>query len=759
MDARSRATGRSGRTLLRAALLVLAGTMAAAYGRIFLGPEPAPRLVMAAGLAVTIGLVFERRHIAISVAASALGLLTVIGLFVFPSTTWYGLPTGGTLGSLVSALGNLGQRAVEETSPAPAVPALFSASLIAVWSAAYSAHALAARAASPVLGLIPPAALLGFANVVAEDGARLAYVIVFLLAALTVLFAAGLLQLGAWGPMLSQRSVTTFRVATGPPGRLARRLGVGATLVAVALPGLLPGFGDPAALDLDGGGGDRVAISPLVDIRPNLLRDPPLELFTVEADAPSYWRLQGLDEYSGRVWRSSDPEAARGVEVDGEALLDRPHTTRTGRSVSQRFELTGLGGKLIPAAYPAVEIAAPGLTLRHDAGRGVLLAPDGLPESYEYAVRSDVLVPTPEQLDRPFDFGAEELARYRSLPEDTPPQISAVAEELTAGVTSGFRKALAIQNYLRGFVYDVEVAVRHDFDDIIQFLRLGRGYCQQFAATMAVLLRALGYPARVAVGFVAGAPSDEGSFTVTTEDAHAWVEMFFPGYGWLPFEPTPGRSNPNARYLTPDPSFTDFPGGEDAPLETGLANPDLAHTRQRQLGPGSPPGGIAVADTVRQLEALGGRQDGPAAGEEPEGSFPTLLVVVLALLAAIPIAVLLVKWWRRRRLLAGAGSARELVLAAYDVLADRAEDVGLHRRTEETPHEYRDRLRATVRFSDGDLERLTALVGTAAYAPRTLEDADARDAIRAARAVGGDLRRHVGRRRAMIGALRPFPRD
>ncbi|HEX6208924.1 MAG TPA: DUF3488 domain-containing protein, partial [Actinomycetota bacterium] len=376
MDTGNRTTDRSGHALLTAALILLAGVTGAAFGRVFEGGRPAARLVLAAAAAVALAALLERRHLALSVATAAAAALVTIGLLVFPATTWFGLPTPSTLDALGRALGNLGRRAVEEAAPAPAIPALFAPSIIAVWAAAYGAHALAARAASPILALVPPAGLIGFANVVAEDGARPAYAAAFLVAALAVVYTSGMRQLDLWGPVLPRRSLSAARLAAGPSGRLARRLGLAATAVAVLLPGLLPGFGADAVLDLDGGSGGRVAISPLVDIRPNLMRDEPLELFTIEADRPAYWRLQALDEYTGRFWRPGDPRGDPAAVPGGQGLLPQP--PGEGPALTQHVRVTRLGGRYLPAAHTPVEVAAVGLDLRHDAERGSLIVPGSL---------------------------------------------------------------------------------------------------------------------------------------------------------------------------------------------------------------------------------------------------------------------------------------------------------------------------------------------------------------------------------------------
>ena len=740
MDARDRTSDRSGRALLTAALLLLAGTTGAAFGRVFDGSAPAARLVLAAAAAVLLAAVLERRHLALSVAASAAAALFVIGLVVFPATTWFGLPTPSTLEAIGRALGNLGRRAIEEAAPAPAVPALFAPSLIAVWSAAYAAHALAARAASPILALVPSAGLIGFANVVAEDGARPAYAAVFLLAALAVLYTSGMRQLDLWGPVLPRRSLSAARLAAGPSGRLARRLGVAVTAVAVFLPGLLPGFGADAILDIQGSSGARVAISPLVDIRPNLIRENALELFTVQADRQAYWRLQALDEYTGRYWRPGDPRGERAAPVVADrSLLPRP--PGDGPTLTQHIRVTRLGGRYLPAAQTPVEIATTGLELRHDLDRGSLIVPASLTGAFEYDVVSELFSPSPEDLDRDFDFSSVD-PRYLSLPADTPDAILDKTLEITEGAQTPYRRALAIQNFLRNFTYDLEAPPGHGSDDLLNFLQTRRGYCEQFAGTMAVMLRALGYPARVAIGFTPGTPDDEGVFHVTTDEAHAWVEMFFPTYGWLPFEPTPTRNNPTAPHLTaPVGSLPGGAQGVDAVVGGGLArerSPQLGHVERRHGG--------------------GGRAATLEAEQQPMPLWQRVALGALLVLLAIA-AIPAWKWASRRRRLRRATTPREAILAAFDVLEERAADVGLDRRPEETPREYEARLRSTITLRNGDLERLTGLVTRAAYGTEAVDAGEARLATDALRVLTGDLRRHAGRGRALVGAVRPAQRD
>ena len=732
-----------GRALLTAGLLVLAGTTGAAFGRVFQEQAPSARLVVAAGAAVLLAAVFERRNLALSVAVSAVGVLVALGLMVFPSTTFFGLPTPSTVEALVSSLGLVGEQAQNQSAPAPALPSLFSASLIAVWAASYSAHALAARARSAILALLPPAGLLAFAQVVIEDGARPGYAGFFLAASVAVLFASGAQALDRWGPILPRRRRASISLALGPAGRGARRLGLAVTAIALAAPGILPGFGAEALLDVNGSSGRRISISPLVDIRPNLLRRRAIELFTVRAERPAYWRLLSLDRYNGRFWSAADTRAEGGLPIPGgTAALRREPTPFRGRALTQEYEITQLGGAHLPGAMAPVGIEA-GVDLRHDLEAGMLVVPDGVPEELSYRMASETVTPPPEDLDREFDFGVVD-PRYLALPEGTPPGIHRAAQEVTVGASTPYRKALAIQAYLRNFTYDEAAPAGHGVDDVLFFLQSRRGYCEQFAGTMAVFLRSLGYPARVAVGFTQGTPDRSGVYHVTTDEAHSWVEMYFPGYGWLAFEPTPTRDNPVAgAYLNPPP---DSPG---APARGEVAS----------VGPGRIAGRLDSQLAAVERRFGGGGAYRPAAAPPPEEPFSLQPLLPLAPIAALllVLAIPLRKAIRRRRLLRRAAAPRARVLAALSVFEERTAEVGLPRRAGETLAEYRVRLAAELPELAREAEVLAHTAGRALYSSAELGATDADRSLEAIRALTRALRRRAGRGRALVGAIRPAP--
>ena len=133
-----------------------------------------------------------------------------------------------------------------------------------------------------------------------------------------------------------------------------------------------------------------------------------------------------------------------------------------------------------------------------------------------------------------------------------------MAERWTADATSNYRKVLAIQERFHNgdFVYSTDVEASADGETLLAFLTRTRvGFCQHYSAAMTVMVRELGLPARIAVGFRTGTKQEDGGYLVRTGDAHSWVEVLFPGYGWLQFEPEPGPApHPNAKagtYLDP----------------------------------------------------------------------------------------------------------------------------------------------------------------------------------------------------------------
>jgi Transglutaminase-like superfamily/Domain of unknown function (DUF4129) len=278
------------------------------------------------------------------------------------------------------------------------------------------------------------------------------------------------------------------------------------------------------------------------------------------------------------------------------------------------------------------------------------------------------------------------------------------------------------------------------------------------------MLRTIGIPARVATGFTPGTTVGTNTYDVSTDDLHAWVEVPFDGYGWLPFEPTPGTSTVNpemATYalLSADPTCSGPNCGDlTNPGDTKTPAPKPNKKARRACTDSNP---LTICGETKGGDSGGGLDLGSQGGAQPatspERSAPTAWILA-AIAAAIALAVLagipLSRWLRRRRALTHAREPRELILATYDVFSERAADLGLGRGAGETPSEYRRRIEGTDLLSDGHMERLTGTVVRAAYSARPMTNDDALDATADADQVIRDLRRSTSLRRRIVGIYR-----
>ncbi len=385
-----------------------------------------------------------------------------------------------------------------------------------------------------------------------RDDSRPIYVIPFLVACLAVLFADALYRVGQWGPL----TVWHQERHSGPWQtvgwvRSARRVSLAALAVALFAPWVLPGFSSNSLYDLRGGdeGGSVVSIDPIADIRTQLLEQTGTELFTVRSARPSYWRIVGLEQFDGERWDSPDLFVDKGQAIHGGELELRDVDPTLGPPVKQTYTFEGAVQAWLPAKYPARAIDTQGELIRYDPSTGTMVLPGNTFRDFGYSVTSYSYAPTPEELDAIPSLAGRYPARLTELPPDTPQQIYDIARTVASvgGATTPYRQILNIQNYLKSFTYSEEAPVADGTNAVLDFLtRTRRGFCVQFAGSMAVLVRALGYPARVAVGYTPGTRDrqDPSLFHVSGKQAHEWVEVLFPKWGWLPFEPTPGGSTP-----------------------------------------------------------------------------------------------------------------------------------------------------------------------------------------------------------------------
>ena len=204
------------------------------------------------------------------------------------------------------------------------------AGAIAVWAAVFSCYALAFRAQSPLLSLVPPLALVVFADSVLDDVTKPVYGVLFLVAALAVLFADSLRRIRAWGPVWSPVAGQDRLLPVA--GSNARRVGATALMVAALAPLFVPGFGTTSVLDISRFGSDnRIRVSPLVQMG-SILRDtedhnPPFFEVQVSSNQLSYWQMVALDTFDGNTWEA---QADDGNQVTNGSIQLASHRRRHG---------------------------------------------------------------------------------------------------------------------------------------------------------------------------------------------------------------------------------------------------------------------------------------------------------------------------------------------------------------------------------------------------------------------------------------------
>ncbi len=170
------------------------------------------------------------------------------------------------------------------------------------------------------------------------------------------------------------------------------------------------------------------------------------------------------------------------------------------------------------------------------------------------------------------------------------------AEKITKGDTNDFDKAVALQNWFRtggGFTYSLDQRGGSGMDMLAHFVTDDRvGYCEQFASAMAAMGRSLGIPSRVVVGFLDGSPLPDGRILYTSDERHAWPEMYFSGVGWVRFEPTPAQRAGDTPAYTHSQTDTTLPtpSASATPTKTPAAKRDVAPVRRRPARTAPRPG-------------------------------------------------------------------------------------------------------------------------------------------------------------------------
>jgi transglutaminase-like putative cysteine protease len=686
------------------------------------------------------------RGVALSALISLVALVLLSTWIIFPFTVGNGLPTGLTWQTAIDDL--RAAWTMFGTVSAPVAPdrGFVFATFVAVWVSAFVADWAAFRVAAAFEAVIPTFTLFVFAATLGTGDNRTFTTAFYLGAVLLFLLvhsADRRADAAAW---------FASRVRGGPRVLVRAGAAVAAGSVAIGLLAapVLPWSDDPPVVDWhnDDDDGARVTVSPLVDVRKRLVQQSDVEVFSVKSARRAYWRLTSLDTFDGTIWGS------RGSYRTADRNLDNgPANTAEQERIVQEFTIGALQSPWLPAAFRPDGFRGPdGVTF--DADSGSLLTERDTADGLTYLVRSALASFNPPALaGAPPDVPRPIRNKYLPLPAAFPPRVTELAQQVTAGQTSTYDRAMALQRFFReGFTYNLDVEQPRDVNALEEFLFDSReGYCEQFAGSFAAMARSIGIPARVAVGFTPGELRQDGLFHVTGRQAHAWPEVYIADFGWVAFEPTPGRGAPGAE------EYTGVPEQQDTSRGT-VVTPTT--TTPPTTAPGDTPN---VTRPREDIDDPGSLDAGDLLRGEPS-PWPRRLrigaialgVVLIAWMIGVPAAYALQRAMRRRR--AAAGGAPGLVSLAWDDAGGALALAGHPRHVAETPREYAARIERADQDLGGDaLHDLAADVTTAAFAPDGVPDDSVGSTLAARDAVVTAARRATPRRRRIWSWFDPRP--
>ncbi|MCL4458984.1 MAG: DUF3488 and transglutaminase-like domain-containing protein [Chloroflexi bacterium] len=274
-------------------------------------------------------------------------------------------------------------------------------------------------------------------------------------------------------------------------------------------------------------------------------------IMNVSSPEPHFWRGMTYEVYTGQGWLAADTTSS--FLTSGDQRLAAGMTYELRREITQTAKVLEPRADLIFAAGQVKRISIPVLaevsrTQGESAEKPVeslaLHSALVLSRGQEYTVVSSVSMADVNSLRQAGDDYPEWSRRYLQLPSALPNRVKRLSQDLTRNYGNAYDKAAAIEQYLRKFTYSESVPLPPPRRDSVDFFLFDseRGYCDYFASAMAVMLRSIGIPARVVSGYISGNyDAERGVYVVTDSAAHSRVEVFFPKYGWIEFEPTPYR--------------------------------------------------------------------------------------------------------------------------------------------------------------------------------------------------------------------------
>lgn len=524
-------------------------------------------LLVSAGASIGVRALSRSRFLP-TLAALAGAVVVMVPLFaVSEEGTGHLLPTPSAIGDLWRAFVNGAEYAA--STPAPAVPTTELVALLAAFAAAifivadHLAASWRAVAVSGIVLMLPwtPAIFLQYQ------------------VPMWALFATAACWMLAMA--LSRSPIVTHRSAPVTGAALATTAALIATvLVAPAALGgngwgAIPRFDAPAALETS------TRLNLALDLRNSLTVNSAQTVMTYVSTGghPDTFRLYTLRDFDGTTWTRENDDAGD-LRPAGEGVLWPTDVNGWGdvEHVILSMDLSHLAERNLPLP-PVPRSVEVDDSWRYSPSRDEVSTEGKGTQGLQLATVAALGYFTSDALREAPDVNESGSSSVSPVYSEVPTSVDlarleSLAREITQGADGQYESVVAIQNYLRDasvFTYDTSVAPADGGDAVSTFLDDKRGYCVQFATTMVMLSRSIGIPARLAVGFLGGHLTNEGSWAVRGGDAHAWPEIYFEGQGWVRFEPTPAVQTGSAPSYTVERSDTgNAPIPSGAPVPTSI---------------------------------------------------------------------------------------------------------------------------------------------------------------------------------------------
>ncbi len=412
--------------------------------------------------------------------------------------------------------------------------------------------------------------------------------------------------------------------------------------------------------------------------------------FTVDSTRPSYWRVRVYDVYTSAGWgNSAVSESLLGQKLlwDDSVTPSSSNTMTYTVSPGLKSDIALLAGNYISSDNPTL--------VQVSAGDVVSVTmPRVFRPGDKYTMTTGYSTPSTSDLSRSGgSYPASIMQYYLQLPASFPDSVSQQAIKVTADARTPYEKVMAISKYLSQFPYQVKISPPPKGTDPVAYFLFQQksGFCLYYASAMAVMLRSVGVPARLAVGYLPGDPGKQpGQYLLRDNAYHAWPQIYLNGYGWIDFEATPGGGGSGVALDTPwvsDEALAELPQWNvwapypwlDTPsAPTSKAAGSSALEKEPGNGQFFFAKGLGIAIVV------------------------IFLVVFILIVLATPVLALRVafyRWlWRVDR--------DKLSSLAYDKLCNLAARIGLGPQPHQTPLEFAASLAAEFPECSGDFDHI-----------------------------------------------------